>query len=87
MKLVTILMAVLALSACGNNVNKTREQHIAKSEELCKVNGGLTYIENSDSEVESVNCGYRCMKTTGMIIYTGRAQCNNGASFSFTFKQ
>ena len=86
-KLASSLIIVMALAACGANYNQTREQHIAKAEELCKVNGGLTYIENADASNELQSCGLRCMKTTGLVVYSGRAQCNNGASFSFSFKQ
>jgi hypothetical protein len=86
-KLASSLIIVMTLAACGSGPNQTREQHIAKVQELCKVNGGLTYIENAEAGAEQVQCGYRCWKNTGMIIYSGRAQCNNGASFTFAFKQ
>jgi hypothetical protein len=87
MRSALILAVALALSGCGNGETRAYSQLINAANQVCQVNGGVSYISYPDWEKEIVSCGYRCSRATGFVIYSGNAHCRNGAMFSIQVKE
>lgn len=80
-----ILLAALALTACGSDTSNVTDVHIRAATQVCQNNGGVGSIRKAYKQGRTENCGYLCLKPTGQFLYSGNVECNNGAYFNLNF--
>lgn len=81
---VALLTTLLLLTSCTEI--KISHHQIEAGMKICENQGGLMNLYDPDIQPEQVNCGKRCHKYTGMIIYRIRYECKDGTHGISIFK-